>query len=84
MIGLDSWLLYPDGMDTDQDPWAQFSDHEEVILTQDRETGLRAVVAIHSTKLGPALGGTRMSLYADHPNPQVAAYSDAPTRMLFA
>ena len=64
-------------MDTDQDPWAQFSDHEEVILTQDRETGLRAVVAIHSTKLGPALGGTRMSLYADHPNPQAAAYSDA-------
>ena len=77
VIGLDSWLLYSDGMDTDQDPWAQFSDHEEVILTQDRETGLRAVVAIHSTKLGPALGGTRMSLYADHPNPQVAAYSDA-------
>ena len=64
-------------MDNEHDPWAQFSDHEEVILTQDRETGLRAVVAIHSTKLGPALGGTRMSLYADHPNPQGAAYSDA-------
>ena len=51
------------------DPWAQFSDHEEVVITQDPATGLRAVIAIHSTKLGPALGGTRMSLYSEHPDP---------------
>lgn len=59
------------------DPWAQFSDHEEVVITQDPATGLRAVIAIHSTKLGPALGGTRMSLYSEHPDPSAAAYSDA-------
>ncbi|KNB49269.1 Leu/Phe/Val dehydrogenase [Streptomyces caatingaensis] len=38
--------------------------HEQVVLCQDRETGLRAVVAIHSTALGPALGGTRFHQYA--------------------
>ncbi len=64
-------------MDYINDPWAQFSDHEEVVVTQDPQTGLRAVVAIHSTKLGPALGGTRMSLYSEHPSPEAAAYSDA-------
>ena len=64
-------------METTSDPWAQFSDHEEVVVSQDSQTGLRAVVAIHSTRLGPALGGTRMSLYSEHPNPSAAAYSDA-------
>jgi len=38
--------------------------HEQVVLCQDRETGLRAVIAIHSTALGPALGGTRFYPYA--------------------
>ena len=38
--------------------------HEQVVLCQDRATGLRAVVAIHSTALGPALGGTRFHAYA--------------------
>ncbi len=33
--------------------------HEEVVFFHDRPTGLRAIVAIHSTALGPALGGTR-------------------------
>lgn len=37
--------------------------HEEVILWSDRETGLRAIVAIHDTTLGPAVGGTRMRTY---------------------
>lgn len=35
------------------------SDHEQVVFCQDRKTGLRSIVAIHSTKLGPSLGGTR-------------------------
>jgi valine dehydrogenase (NAD+) len=39
-------------------------DHEQVVIRQDRETGLRFVVAVHSTVLGPALGGMRMSRYA--------------------
>jgi leucine dehydrogenase len=37
--------------------------HEEVILVQDASVGLRAVIAIHDTTLGPAVGGTRMRLY---------------------
>ena len=40
------------------------SDHEEVVFCHDRPSGLRAVVAIHSTALGPALGGTRFYPYA--------------------
>ncbi|MFD3453782.1 Leu/Phe/Val dehydrogenase [Streptomyces sp. NPDC058691] len=38
--------------------------HEQVVLCQDRATGLKAVIAIHSTALGPALGGTRFHAYA--------------------
>jgi leucine dehydrogenase len=38
--------------------------HERVCFHQDPETGLRAIVAIHSTKLGNALGGTRRWHYA--------------------
>ncbi|THA25624.1 Glu/Leu/Phe/Val dehydrogenase [Streptomyces sp. RKND-216] len=38
--------------------------HEQVVLCQDRDSGLRAVIAVHSTALGPALGGTRFHAYA--------------------
>jgi valine dehydrogenase (NAD+) len=38
--------------------------HEQVVLCQDRASGLKAVIAIHSTALGPALGGTRFFPYA--------------------
>lgn len=34
-------------------------DHEEVVFAHDPESGLRAIIAIHSTRLGPSLGGTR-------------------------
>ena len=37
--------------------------HEQVVFCQDEETGLKAIIAIHSTALGPALGGTRMWKY---------------------
>jgi glutamate dehydrogenase/leucine dehydrogenase len=37
--------------------------HEEVILLQVAAAGLRAVIAIHDTSLGPAVGGTRMRIY---------------------
>ncbi|MGH3343431.1 MAG: Glu/Leu/Phe/Val family dehydrogenase [Carbonactinosporaceae bacterium] len=37
--------------------------HEQVVFCQDEPTGLRAVIAIHSTALGPALGGTRLFPY---------------------
>jgi len=38
--------------------------HEQVVLCHDRSTGLKAIIAIHSTALGPALGGTRFFPYA--------------------
>jgi leucine dehydrogenase len=37
--------------------------HEEVVFCSDKTTGLRALIAIHSTSLGPAVGGTRMWAY---------------------
>lgn len=37
--------------------------HEEVVFFQDKTCGLKAIVAIHDTTLGPALGGTRMWPY---------------------
>lgn len=40
------------------------AEHEQVVFASDPATGLRAVVAIHSTALGPALGGTRFYPYA--------------------
>jgi leucine dehydrogenase len=42
-----------------------FDDHEGVHLFTDPVSGLRAVIAIHSTKLGPAAGGVRFWHYAD-------------------
>jgi leucine dehydrogenase len=42
-----------------------FADHEQVVFCNDKATGLKAIIAIHNTKLGPALGGTRMWDYAD-------------------
>lgn len=57
------------------DPWAEFDGHERVVVAQD--SGMTAVIAIHSTALGPALGGVRMSLYSDHSDPRGAAYADA-------
>jgi leucine dehydrogenase len=39
--------------------------HESVHMFEDRASGLRAVIAIHSTHLGPAAGGTRFWHYAD-------------------
>ena len=40
------------------------SEHEQVVFANDPGTGLKAVIAIHSTALGPALGGTRFYPYA--------------------
>lgn len=67
-------------MSLSSDPWVGFEGHEEVLVAQDENTGLRAVIAIHSTVLGPALGGVRMSTYAhagDTTSAKAAAYADA-------
>lgn len=37
--------------------------HEQVVFCHDKATGLKAIVAVHNTVLGPALGGTRMWMY---------------------
>ncbi|MFQ5576339.1 MAG: Glu/Leu/Phe/Val dehydrogenase dimerization domain-containing protein, partial [Anaerolineae bacterium] len=37
--------------------------HEQVVFWSDKQAGLKAIVAIHDTTLGPALGGTRMWPY---------------------
>jgi valine dehydrogenase (NAD+) len=38
--------------------------HEQVVFCQDKQSGLRAIIAIYSTALGPSLGGTRFYPYA--------------------
>ena len=52
--------------------FADLDDHEQVVFCADEASGLRAIIAIHSTALGPALGGTRFYPYAD----EAAALSD--------
>lgn len=57
----------PDGSGTDDPdvmPLALDGEHEEVGTIWRRRSGLRAIVAIHSTALGPSLGGTRFRAYA--------------------
>ena len=39
-------------------------DYEQVVFNYDKVSGLKAIVAIHSTALGPALGGTRFYPYS--------------------
>ncbi len=42
-----------------------FDNHERVVFCHDKKTGLKAIIAIHSTTLGPAAGGTRLWSYAN-------------------
>lgn len=51
----------------------EFSDHENIVFVQDTQTGLRAIIAVHDTRLGPALGGCRVWPYEK----PAAALSDA-------
>ncbi len=48
-------------------PWGypDFDAHEALHFVTDEATGLRAIIAMHSTHLGPAAGGTRFWHYAD-------------------
>lgn len=48
-------------------------DYEQLVICQDKNSGLKAIIAIHDTTLGPALGGTRMWTYAS----EEAAIEDA-------
>jgi valine dehydrogenase (NAD+) len=51
--------------DTSMTPgvFGRHTGHEQVVFCQDEPTGLRAIIAIYSTALGPALGGTRFYPY---------------------
>lgn len=40
-------------------------EHEQIVHCYDKETGLRAIIAIHNTALGPSLGGTRVWKYSN-------------------
>lgn len=40
-----------------------FDNHEQIVFCNDKDTGLKAIIGIHNTVLGPALGGTRMWHY---------------------
>jgi len=42
-----------------------FDRHEQVVFCHDQASGLKAIIAIHDTRLGPALGGCRMFPYAN-------------------
>ena len=48
-------------------PWGlpDFDDHEEVHFVTDEKCGLKAIIAVHSTHLGPAAGGARFWHYAE-------------------
>lgn len=48
-------------------------DYEQLVFCQDKQSGLKAIIAIHDTTLGPALGGTRMWTYST----EEAAIEDA-------
>src|SRR5690606_8590056 len=41
------------------------SGHEQVVFCNNPDIGLKAIIAVHNTVLGPALGGVRMRHYAD-------------------
>ncbi len=43
---------------------SDFADHEQVVFVSDDKSGLKAIIAIHNSNLGPALGGCRMWPYA--------------------
>lgn len=45
------------------DLFEKIASHEQVMFCNDPDTGLKAIIAIHDTTLGPALGGTRMYPY---------------------
>jgi len=48
-------------------------DYEQLVFCQDKQSGLKAIIAIHDTTLGPSLGGTRMWTYES----EEAAIEDA-------
>ncbi|WP_194755622.1 Glu/Leu/Phe/Val dehydrogenase [Aliidiomarina indica] len=42
----------------------EYDNHEQIVFCHDKVTGLKAIIAVHDTTMGPSLGGTRMWNYA--------------------
>lgn len=42
-----------------------FDEHEQIVFCNDKDTGLKAIIGIHNSVMGPALGGTRMFNYSN-------------------
>jgi leucine dehydrogenase len=40
-----------------------FDNHEQIIFVSDKESGLRGIIGLHNTAMGPAAGGCRMYPY---------------------
>jgi valine dehydrogenase (NAD+) len=55
---------HPQGALTSPQRATSHAGHEQVVFCQDTQTGLRAIIAIYSTALGPGLGGTRFYPYS--------------------
>ena len=53
-----------------------FDQHEQVILCTNDKVGLRAIIALHSTALGPAAGGCRMYPYDSEADALADALAD--------
>lgn len=53
----------PVQMNEEFDLMDRMAEHEQVVFCNDPHAGLRAIIAIHNTTLGPALGGCRMRPY---------------------
>lgn len=61
------------GMDVELFPYLETYEYEQLLFCHDSTSGLKAIIAVHDTTLGPALGGTRMWTYES----EEAAIEDA-------
>jgi phenylalanine dehydrogenase len=52
-----------EGSAVTMDMFERIQEHQQVLFCNDEDTGLKAIIAIHNTTLGPALGGCRMQPY---------------------
>lgn len=64
---METTIIEPTQIDADENfplfSALEFYDHEQVVICSEPELGLKAIIAVHNTTLGPSLGGTRMWPY---------------------
>jgi glutamate dehydrogenase/leucine dehydrogenase len=59
-----------------------YDGHEALLFAQDTASGLRALIAIHDTTLGPAFGGCRMYPYASEQHAMTDVVAEGIARVL--